>query len=152
MRRQLFEVKEGPAQFSDIFKVLGWMAYLGIDRGAFVTAAAPTDRPAEFFASRCAQVGMQFLAIPDLAHAAEVFEEAGFGSADATQHAFWRYSLWVERNLMQGLRQFAREHSSMTAPREALNYYKLINDGIFFAADAVERVRLLYDAYQAHPG
>jgi hypothetical protein len=45
--RRLFEVKEGAAQFSDIFKVLVWMTYLNLDRGAFVTARAPSaeNRP-----------------------------------------------------------------------------------------------------------
>lgn len=114
--RRLFEVKEGAAQWSDIFKVLGWMRYLGLERGAFVTARPPEGQPAEFFTSRCAQVGMQFLVIDEIDHAGQVFEQAGFGSADSTHHAFWRYSMWVERNLVEGLRRFRRQHEEMTAP------------------------------------
>lgn len=57
--RRLFEVKETSPQFSDIFKVLGWMTYLGIERGAFVSGRAPVGRPFEFFESRCQRIGMQ---------------------------------------------------------------------------------------------
>jgi hypothetical protein len=149
--RRLFEVKEGPAQFSDIFKVLGWMTYLGIDQGAFVTARSPESRPLEFFTSRCEQVGMKFVLIEDHTTAAQVFEAAGFGAADERLHAIWRYSMWVERNLIRGLRLYAARHPEMQAPREALNYYKLINNGIFMTSDAVERVEKLYAAFQEHP-
>lgn len=149
--RRLFEVKEGPAQFSDIFKVLGWMTYLGIDQGAFVTANAPESHSLEFFTSRCEQVGMKFVLIEDHTNAAQVFEAAGFGAADERLHAIWRFSMWVERNLMRGLRLYTARHPQMQAPREALNYYKLINNGIFMTRDAVERVEKLYEAFQEHP-
>jgi hypothetical protein len=149
--RRLFEVKEGTAQFSDIFKVIGWMKYLGIEQGAFITARPAQDRPMDFFTSRCEQVGMKCLLIEDHATAARVFEEAGFGAADEGLHAIWRFSMWVERNLMRGLRRFARRHPDMQAPREALNYYRLINNGIFMTQDAVERVEKLYLAFQEHP-
>ncbi|MFL5914900.1 MAG: hypothetical protein ACJ752_04590 [Gaiellaceae bacterium] len=149
--RRLFEVKEGTAQFSDIFKVLGWMTYLGIERGAFVTARASEHKPTEFFRSRCEQVGMDFIVIDDLDSAASVFEAAGYGAVDETLHALWRYSMWVERNLMRALRRFARDNPSMQAPKEALNYYSLINNGVFLATDTVDRISKLYAAYQTHP-
>jgi hypothetical protein len=149
--RRLFEVKEGSPQFSDIFKVLGWMTYLGLDRGAFVTARPPEGRDVEFFASRCEQVGMTFIVIDDHAKAQEVFAAAGFGTADRSTQDLWRYSMWVERNLLAGLRRFAARHPEMTAPKEALKYYRLVNDGVFMTRDAVERVSLLYSAFQQHP-
>jgi hypothetical protein len=148
--RQLFEVKEGSAQFSDISKVLGWMKYLNIDRGAFVSAQAP-DKPLEFFVTRCEQVGMKFVLIGDHENAASIFAEAGFGAADPGLHSIWRFSLWVERNLLEGLRRFQHAHPEMEAPLEALNYYRLINNGIFFTRDVVDRINLLYKAFQAHP-
>lgn len=149
--RRVFEVKEGPAQFSDIFKVLGWMTYLGLDRGAFVTARAPEGHDIEFFASRCEQAGMSFVLIEDHATAPQVFEVAGFGAADPQTRDLWRYSMWVERNLLKGLRLFARNHPELQAPQEALNYYRLINNGVFFTRDAIDRVSRLYAAYQQHP-
>jgi hypothetical protein len=149
--RRLFEIKEGSAQFSDVFKVLGWMTYLGLDQGAYVTARAPEDHKLELFESRCGQLGMRFVVIEDHRAAARVFEAAGFGAADEQLHVIWRFSMWVERNLMRGLRLYAARHEGMQAPREALHYYKLINNGIFMTRDAVERVEKLYEAYRLHP-
>src|SRR5918994_6334602 len=94
---------------------------------------------------------MRFLPVPDLAAAPDVFDAAGYGRASAELHALWRYSMWIERKLVQGLRGYARDHPDQQGPIAALQYYKLINDGIFFAGDSVDRVKLLYDAYQQHP-
>jgi hypothetical protein len=85
------------------------MTYLGIEQGAFVTARVPEGQPLEFFTDRCEQVGMKFVVIEDHAAAASIFQDAGFGAADAQLHAFWRYSMWVERNLIRGLRLYAAE-------------------------------------------
>jgi hypothetical protein len=149
--RRLFEVKEGSPQFSDIFKVLGWMTYLNIEQGAFVAARPPENHPLDFITSRCEQVGIKFLLIDDQGAAGQVFERAGFGAAEEQLHEFWRFSMWVERNLIKGLRRYAFDHPRMAAPREALNYYKLINNGIFMTRDAVEQVEKLYAAFQEHP-
>lgn len=149
---RLFEVKgDKDWGFSDIFKLLGHMKYLDICRGAFVTTRPPQDKDASFYRDRCQDVGIDLRIIEDIESARDEFKAAGYGAADELLHALWRYSFWVERRLIEILRQEAKAGQCTEAAREALRYYDLINNGVFLTRSVTERVEKLYEAYQDHP-
>ena len=147
----VFEVKGDKWGFSEIFKLLGHMTYLQMEAGAFVTTAPPHDRDIAFYCDRCDSVNIKLLVVDDFETAADRFDSAGFGRADDLLREIWRYSFWVERCLIQHLRDSARASPTALAPREALRYYGLINSGVFFTRNPTERVNKLYQAYQDHP-
>lgn len=149
---RLFEVKGAKDWgFRDIFKLLGQMTYLDISHGAFIATRRPQDREPEFYGDRCKKVNIDLLLIENMDRAGDIFDEAGYGAGDEMLRELWRFSFWVERCLIQVLRQEAKNNQQAQAPREALRYYNLVNSGVFLTRDVVERVGQLYRAYMDHP-
>lgn len=147
-RSRLFEVKGTNARLEDIFKLVGHMRYLGIDEGAFVTTEKPKARDIEWFTGVCDRTNVTFVMVPDLAKAPKTFRESGFGRGDHLRQEIWRFSYWLERIYVNSVRDLRLEN--MTA-RAAINYYYLMNSGVFLTADIVDKVRKIYAAYQDHP-
>jgi len=149
-QHRVFEVKSGGWGFTEVFKLLGQMTYLQVDAGALVATAPPPDKPLSLYENRCDAVNIKLLIIDKPDEAGDRFAAAGFGRADDLLREIWRFSFWIERGLIDALRQ-AKADSAAVAPREALNYYDLINSGVFLSRNATERVGNLYQAYQDHP-
>ena len=149
---RVFEVKGGKDWgFPDVFKLLGQMTYLDVPRGALIAAQRPQDKALELYQDRCQRVNIDLLLIEDIDAAREIFKSKGYGTADEMLHELWRFSFWIERCLIQVLRQMAKTNQQAQAPREALRYYNLVNSGVFLTRDVVERVSQLYEAYKDHP-
>jgi hypothetical protein len=147
----LVEVKSGEWGLSDIFKVAGWMKYLNMKDGAFVVTKCPTQQ-LDSIDKVSADLGIKLVVIDDFAKSAEIMSSKGFNStATPYLHWTWRYSFWVERQLLDILRMARKNNESMEAPRRALEYYDLVNHGIFFRSSPVNRVSHLYEAYASHP-
>ena len=144
----LVEIKGTDARFGDLFKLVGHMAYLHIRDGAFVTTEAPRDRELDTFSSVATDCGVRFILVDDLSRAGEVFEENGYGTADALAHAVWRFSFWIERIYLQTIRAL-RPTSALA--RTANDHYMLVNSGVFSTRDPIDKVAMLYSAYTEHP-
>ena len=151
-RSRVFEVKGTEPELGEIFKLLGRMHYLGLDEGAFVATSAPRERDAEWFERVCKSIAIKFIVVDDLDQSDAVFDEHGFGRAEALAHGIWRYSYWIERIYITALRQLRKERPDLEMPKAALRYYRLVNSGVFLTADATEKVGKIYEAYQEHPG
>jgi hypothetical protein len=147
-RTRVFEVKGTDARFGDVFKLLGRMTYLGLAAGGFITTTVPRERPIETFTKVCNQAGILFVVVPDLAQADTVFDAMGFGRADSLRHEIWRFSYWLERIYVQAIGDLRPNNH---VARKAIDYYKLVNSGIFLTRDPVEKIAKLYYAYAEHP-
>jgi hypothetical protein len=148
----LFEVKSGDWGFSDLFKQLGQMTYLKMPKGAFFTTTAPAHGDVTFYREKAASMGIRFLYVDNTKNANAVFESEGFPPvADPVAFKVWRFSFWVERRLLYQLRQFIKKAPKSVGPKEAIRYYRLVNNGVFFIQDIRERVYRLYSAYKEHP-
>lgn len=148
---RVFEVKGTEPRLGDIFKLLGRMTYLSMPNGAFVCTVSPRDRERAWFDGVCNGTGIKFIVCDSLAEARSVFKDAGFGETDDLTHAVWRFSYWLERRFVDVLRALARTDSPPPSSAAALEYYRLVNSGVFLTRDTLERVRKLYAAYQEHP-
>jgi len=149
---QLFEVKSGKDWgFRDVFKLLGQMTYLHIPRGALIAAQCPQDKALELYQNRCQKVDIDLLVIEDIDSARGIFEAKGYGTADEMFHTLCHFSFWIERCFIHVLRHLTKSNQQAQAPREALGYYDLVNNGVFLTRDVVERVGQLYKAYMDHP-
>jgi len=150
----LAEVKGGRWGFPDIFKVAGWMAYLGIGRGGFfVKAGAVGDAGAADRIHRAlAPLGVSVVALGDFTDPAARLGEGGFpGRCDPLMLEVFRYAFWVERTLIDQVRAARRRSPELRGPHEVLAYHDLINDHLFFVKDVPERLARLYAAYKGHP-
>jgi hypothetical protein len=151
----LIEVKSGTTWgFSDLFKVFGWMHYLSIPRGALFATAAPPDKDLKFIQGKGANsLGVAVVCVEDgdLQKAPDRFAEAGFSKVGNDQLVtMWRFSFWLERRLISQMRKEVKKGSSKAAS-VMLEYYRLINDGVFLEPNVAERAHALYSAYRDHP-
>jgi hypothetical protein len=148
----LVEAKGGRWGFPDVFKIVGWMHYLGISKGGFfVREAASKDLTSEVH-RKVAPLGVSLVDLADFRDPVQRFKAAGFGTIrDPRMTGLWRYSFWVERNLLERLRARRRELPEAKAPAAVLAYHDLIHDHVFFIKDEAERLGLLYGAYRDHP-
>lgn len=148
----LVEAKGGHWGFPDLFKVAGWMRYLGIEHGGFFVARASAPRDVSRVHEKVAPLGISLVDLADFRDPHQRFEAGGFGAIhDAHLPELWRCSFWVERALLDGLRAFKRSSPRLRGPAAVLGYHDLIHDHVFFIRDRGERLALLYQAYRDHP-
>lgn len=145
--QRLIEVKGGKWGYTDLFKVVGWMRYLELERGAFFItkwddrATAPT---------RMGPLGLDVVCFDDFETAPAHFEAQGFGSfIEPELIGLWRHSYGVERKLVKLILDRAKTGSD--GAKEAKTYYRLINNGTFFARTPEESLAMLYEAFMDHP-
>ncbi|MEV7395688.1 hypothetical protein [Aeromicrobium sp. NPDC092404] len=145
--KRLVEVKGGKWGYGDLFKVVGWMEYLNIPVGAFFVK--------DWFdlgnsAERFQPLGLDVVQYGNFETAADQFEAEGFGQfADPELVGLWRHSYNVERALVQCV--FKGAKTGHEGAKSAKSYYKLVNNGTFFARTPEESLNLLYAAYKEHP-
>jgi hypothetical protein len=147
----LAEAKSGDWGFSDVFKVVGWMQYLGIPKGAlFVSKDIPNKNPSAV-QQKVAHLGVSIVHFGNFSDPIGTFTNAGFPPVK-NELAFHmcRFSYWVERRLIEKLRDSAK-NSGRVGPGAALDLHRLINDKIFFVKDVRQQLNDLYDAYKQHP-
>lgn len=148
----LVEAKGGRWGFPDLFKVVGWMQYLGIDKGGFFVVKEGAPRHLGSIHDKVAPLGVSLVDLANFHDPCARFREAGFGEIrDPLLTRIWRYSFWVERILLDRLRASRKSNAPLQGPQAALAYRDLIHDHVFFVKDIAERLRLLYGAYRDHP-
>jgi hypothetical protein len=150
----LAEAKGGRWGFPDIFKVAGWMAYLGIERGGFFVKEPPGAgaHDVAWMARQVARLGVGLVDLGDFRDPAERLGAQGFRRfREPLLLDVWRLAFAVERALLDGVRAHRRAQPSHQGPHEVLLYHDIVNDHVFFLKDVDERLRRLYAAYRTHP-
>ncbi len=171
----LAEAKGGRWGFTDIFKVAGWMAYLGIGRGGFFVKdhAAATARDAGLLQRTTTPLHVSVVDFGDFSDPVARFGEGFPARPQSSDHAghgghvggdprtgdpidpvlleVWRLSYRVEHALVDRVRQERRSAPDRRGPLAVLVHHDLINDHVFFLKDVAERLRRLYDAYRQSP-
>ena len=156
-QHELFEVKGGKWGFSDVFKVLGWKTYLsgrGVNSAYLV---APSDSKSEnvieFMRDKCDEIGVKLIAHGDLPALELHLKQHGLTpvAANELDHAMWRYSFWLERQMQKVVTINRRAQTSNNGPDEVYSYQELIRNGLVQARDVRERLAGLYDSHFNHP-
>jgi hypothetical protein len=145
--QRLIEVKGGKWGFTDLFKVVGWMRYLDLSRGAFFITRWEERESAP---RKMEPLGLDVVCFEDFTTAPQLFEEKGFGSFSEPQLMdLWRHSYGVERKLIKIINNRAR--AGAEGAKAAKTYHRQINNGTFFARAPEESLAMLYEAYGEHP-
>lgn len=147
----LVEVKSGDWGYHDIFKLIGWMVYLNIKKGAFFVSKEKATKDPERIHQKVDKM-LSFVPLGDFSDVVSRFNENDFNSIeDASQLLLWRLVYRIERKLIERLRDSVKTDSTKQGPKKILEYHNLINNRIFFIKDVRERLAKLYKAYQQHP-
>ena len=104
----IIEVKSGNWGFSDIFKVKGWLDYLEYADGLLITNK-PKEK-AEFYIEKANDIGVKLVQIHSLSKTTAALKET-IPICDLSDEDFstWRFSYWVERNLLRDLKKTKRD-------------------------------------------
>lgn len=150
----LAEAKGGRWGFPDVFKVAGWMSYLGISRGGLFVkeTSGPGRHDLERMQRTIAPLGVSLVDLGDFCDPAARLGACGFRPfRDPILLDVFRLSFRAERALLDGVRWERRVEAERRGPQEVLAYHDVINDHVFFLVDVAERLRRLYGAYRTHP-
>lgn len=146
----LVEVKSGDWGFSDLFKVYGWMHYLNVKDGLFVSMK---DRSNLDFVKEKAKDVLQIkLAILiDLAETRMTLSELGFRQiefVDDKDIRMWRFSYWTERSMLRMLKNKKKSNPEKKAYFALDSYYHEINNETFFTGTIAEKIYNLYGIFE----
>ena len=147
---KLLEVKSGEWGFPDLFKVRGWMDYLNISKGIFVANKEKSN--VDFFKEKAKILNIDLVVIPNLCETKEVLSElTNTTTIEDIDISMWRFSYWVERNLLKRLNHKKKSHPNKKCFQALKDYYFKVNNGIFFTQNIVQKVDTLYSTFQKFP-
>lgn len=144
----LVEVKSGKWGFHDVFKVKGWMVYLNIDFGYFITQSDiqqfQKDKAAELNVNLMSSIVVDDIKL-------QLCEKMSCKTFDENEVDAWRYSYWVERLLLDTLIHKKKSVVSAKRYHAMLDYYNTINHDIFFSHCVLDKIEALYASFQNYP-
>ena len=146
----LIEVKSGGWGFPDIFKLRGWLDYLKLSHGAII--ANKGKRNLNFFKQRGESLEIKIYISPKFENTGgELRDLTGNVNIDNNDLTIWRYSYWVERNLLKRLKEKKALFHDLVCYQTIDEYLFEINSGIFFTENIIEKLTRLYAAYRKYP-
>lgn len=147
---ELLEVKSGDWRFTDIFKVRGWMYYLNIPKGVFIVSKERNN--VDFYKQIAKALNIDLVVISDLSESKEALAEfMSNGSIGDVDISTWRFSYWVERNLLKRLNHKKKSHPDKKCFKSLEDYYFDVNSGIFFTENIAKKVNKLYSTFGKFP-
>jgi hypothetical protein len=149
---KLLEVKSGGWGFSDLFKVRGWMYYLKISKGALITRKESSKKSDINFSKEIARkLHIDLVAIPDLDKSKKVLSKLiSNRTIEDVDILTWRFSYWVERNLLKHLNHKKRFDPNKKCFKALEDYYFKVNSKIFFTKNIVQKVNELYSTFHEY--
>lgn len=147
----MIEVKGKQARFTDLFKVLGWMRYLNIESAKFVSTKPPGNSSVDLVNEKFKPLGLELIVLSDVEDVPGSLTLLGASKVNELDHEIWRFSFWIERRYVQLLHNIVHSEPNCEGAAATLDYYNLINSGIFFSQSPIERVSRLYEAFKEHP-
>jgi hypothetical protein len=151
-KRQLFEAKSGSWGFADLFKVLGWQRYVGIDTATLVHRGGVSH--SEAFAAFTAKTGLKTFQLDPkgkawvgLAEPVRAEPPGKIGPALAS--ATW-YGLIGQRLAHAEFYKYCKAVGATPWAIAAKTYHNAVRESVF-APTALDRARQLYEAWQASP-
>ena len=150
-QKLLVEVKSGGWGFGEVFKLAGWMQYLGIERAAFFSTTVLKESKQARITAIGGSLNISVLPCAVFSHDAllTALQTSNCLNASAASDAhvsLWRFVFWIERILIAELRKL-RDSGSPCA-EQAIDYHNVINDKIFFTKPGWQSAERLYAAFQ----
>lgn len=144
---RIAEVKSGEWGCSDLFKLAGWMRYLGVDEAILASLGAMKD--ADVLETVASRLNIGLATIETHEDAEEALRAFVGVKVDSLDVAMWRYAYWLERCLGQRLNDL-RKSGGLVAPQRVYEVHKRLQTNLF-AYDMLSRTNSLYDIFRTQP-
>lgn len=148
-RETLVEAKSGGWGFPEIFKLIGWSKYLGIDHVELIVNTSKGHRQA-FYEAKSKEIGVSLVHHPNDLQEITEHHSHRISQAEPRDVSAWRFSYWVERNLLRKLTASKKAATQEKCYRALTDYIHVVNSGIFFTKNVVSRAEELYSAFGKH--
>lgn len=151
----IIEVKSGGWGIKDLFKVNGWLNYLGHDKAAFIYQVAPDGKDEAIMQAVAKELKIDLLSNPVQAD----------GNIDDTsilksfsidlrvpRHAVktLRYCYDMERVMLDYIHTYSKQNIGYQTPERVYQYFRKLIDESFFIKDPLQRLRFLTDLAMEH--
>lgn len=155
-RSKIIEVKSGGWGIKDLFKVNGWLNYLGKNQAAFIYQKVSENKDEAIMQEVAKEFKIDLLnsiltpdnTIDDSA-ILERFQIDLQNVPKPVLYAF-RYSYDLERVMLDFIRKFIKENPQYLTPNIVYGYFRQLTDGSFFIYDPIERLHFLTDLSKEH--
>lgn len=148
---KLIEVKSGNWGFPDMFKIRGWRDYLNIEKGILIVHKKKPNF--DFIKGKAKEIDIELGLISKLDKAKEELS-IFINNSDKIDNLdidIWRFSYWIERNLLKHLNHKKKSHGNIKCYKVLENYYYDLNCGIFFTENIVKKLGSLFSTFQKYP-
>lgn len=149
---QLIEVKSGGQDedkgFKCLFKVKGWMDYLGLTEGQYISKRKIDN--IEKFIEVGQKLEIKVFCPENSENFADQFISPG-NALDKTDIEAWVCAYQTERKMIEHLQKEKQDHNSHKKTNlyvnRLLEYYFQVNNDIFFLGDNIDRINSLFKTY-----
>jgi len=147
---QIIEVKSGAWSFPDIFKIRGYMDYLHVDSGFLIVNEQ--KRIIGPYEKISYELGIQIKNIPNYSKTTEIIHnDIENNNISVIDIDVWRYSYWLERNLLLKLNEIKKVDTSKKCFKILEDYYFELNNDIFFTKNIILKLIKLFGTFKEYP-
>lgn len=146
----LVEVKSGGWGMAEVFKIRGWMDLLDLQNGLLVNMDQHEESSARHQVAN--RLGIGLVSIGNLTETPRLLGPyIGDSNVDARDVSMWRFSYWLEQQLIEDLKQ--KKKTQKEARRYAIldQYLFAINSTTFFCPTVTDKASILYKSFQDNP-
>lgn len=144
----LLEIKSGNWGFSDVFKVKGWMDFLGMTNGAFIVRQSRDHM--QYYIDKASELSIRLICNDNLENTQTALNAIAANPSDANVIQTLRFSYKLERKIHSIIKQKKREFPDVRSYRDLSNYLFMLNSSSFFTKSPLERINRLFRAYLDH--
>lgn len=146
----LVEIKSGGWGFTEIFKIRGWLDYLGYPKGVLIVQENKDHLT--FFQEKGKNLSVEIILNEDLSQTTENLKTLiGNLPVDERDIETIRFSYWLERNLLKLLKNKKKSVQDKQSFKDLDDYYFQISSRAFFTDGIVNRIKYLYRAFSTYP-
>lgn len=152
----LLDAKSGKSGFADIFKLYGWMTYLGVGKGCVMRTSPPEKYQVAAMTevTKDTNVHVATLDITSSTVDVKCLDDRSLAIPDKVRDAMLSAGWWgriAQRKCLRSFLDFRRKTGSGTAQLDAAVGYRWAIEQAFLARRPIKRAKLLYAAYKASP-
>ena len=147
----LVEIKSGKNWgFPDIFKVRGWMTYLGRHRALFIATVSKGRADVDgFYIKKSSEMSVDLKIVTKLEDTSiQLVDYLRGRTLEEIDISTWRFAYWIERKLIDRLVKCRRSVQGVSRYEAMFGYYDQLNNSVFFTSNILERIRQLFRNFQ----
>lgn len=146
-KRLIVEIKSGDWGFSDVFKVKGWMDFLGLTNGAFIVQESRDHM--DFYQSKASELSISLIN-DNLQQTQLALAPITPGHSDQNVINSLRFSYSLERKLLREIKSKKKNEPNLKSYKNLNDYVFLLNSSSFFTVSPLARINTLFEAYINH--